>query len=54
MEHLLSLAAPLIVKKDTNFRKAIPPAQRLLLTLRFLASSRKLIVFLPIMIQRMT
>ena len=38
MEHLLSLAAPLIVKKDTNFRKAIPPVQRLMLTLRFLAS----------------
>ena len=38
MEHLLSLAAPLIVKKDTNFQKAIPPAQRLMLTLRFFAS----------------
>ena len=38
MEHLLSLVVPLIVKKDTNFRKAIPPAQRLMLTLRFLAS----------------
>lgn len=38
MEHLLSLVGPLIIKKDTNFRKAIPPAQRLMLTLRFLAS----------------
>ena len=38
MEHLLSLVAPLIVKKDTNFLKAIPPAQRLMLTLCFLAS----------------
>ena len=27
----------LLLKKDTNFRKAIPPAQRLMLTLRFLA-----------------
>ena len=38
MEHLLPLIAPLIVKKGTNFRKVIPPAQRLMLTLRFLAS----------------
>ena len=38
MEYILSLVAPLIVKKDTNFRKAIPPAQRLMLTLRILAS----------------
>lgn len=38
MEHLLSLVGPLIIKKDTNFRKAIPPAQRLMLTLRFLGS----------------
>ena len=38
MEHLLSLVAPLITKTDTNFRKAISPAQRLVLTLRFLAS----------------
>lgn len=37
-EHLLSLVGPSIVKKDTNFRKAIPPAERLALTLRFLAS----------------
>ena len=38
MEHLLSLVAPLITKRNTNFRKAIPPAQRLMLTLRFPAS----------------
>ena len=38
MEHLLSLVAPLITKKDTNFRKAIAPAHRLMLTLRFFSS----------------
>ena len=38
MEHRLSLVAALITKTDTNFRKAIPSAQRLMLTLRFLAS----------------
>ena len=38
MEHSLSLVAPLITKRGKNFRKAIPPAQRLMLTLRFLAS----------------
>ena len=38
LEHLLSLVGPSIKKTDTNFRKAIEPAQRLALTLRFLAS----------------
>lgn len=37
-DHLLQLVAPLIVKKDTRFRKAIPPRERLALTLRFLAT----------------
>ena len=37
-EHLRSLVGPSIKKTDTNFRKAIEPAQRLALTLRFLAS----------------
>ena len=37
-EHLLSLVGPPIKKTDTNFRKAVEPAQRLTLTLRFLAS----------------
>ena len=37
-EHLLSLVQPLIVKQDTKFRKAIPPAERLAITLRFLAT----------------
>ena len=38
LDHLLSLVSPLITKQDTNFRKAIPPSERLMLTLRFLAS----------------
>ena len=38
MEHLLQLVAPLITKQDTNYRKAIPPADRLMVTLRYLAS----------------
>ena len=37
-EQLRSLVGPSIKKTDTNFRKAIEPAQRLALTLRFLAS----------------
>ena len=32
------MVAPLIAKKDTNFRKAISPEERLAVTLRFLAS----------------
>lgn len=38
MDHLLSMVGPLISKRDTNFRKAIPAQERLMLTLRFLAS----------------
>ena len=38
MEHLMGLVGPLIQKKDTRFRKAIPATERLMLTLRFLAS----------------
>lgn len=37
-EHLLSLVAPLIQKKNTRFREAISPPQRLALTLRYLAT----------------
>lgn len=37
-DHLLGLVSPLITKKDTNFREAISPAERLALTLRFLAT----------------
>ena len=38
MEHLLQLVAPLITKKDTNCRNAIPADERLMLTLLYLAS----------------
>ena len=37
-EHLLQLTGHKLSKKDTRFRKAIPTAERLALTLRFLAS----------------
>lgn len=37
-EYLLHKTEPYITKKDTNFRKAIPPQERLALTLRFLAT----------------
>ena len=37
-KYLLSLVGPSIKNSDTNFRKAIEPAQNLALTLRFLAS----------------
>ena len=37
-DHLLSLVAPLISKEGTQFRKAISAAERLALTLRFLAT----------------
>ena len=36
-EHLLTLVAPIIIKKDTVMRKAIDPAERLSLTLHHLA-----------------
>ena len=38
LEHLLGMVAPLIVKEDTKMRKSIPPEERLVVTLRFLAS----------------
>lgn len=37
---LLKLVAPLIVKQDTQLRKAITPHERLTATLRFLATGR--------------
>lgn len=37
-EHLLSMIGPRIKKKDTRMREAISPAERLTLTLRYLAS----------------
>lgn len=36
--HLLSLLKPKICKQDTALCRAIPPAERLALTLRFLAT----------------
>ena len=35
---LLEQVSPLLEKQDTNMRKAIPPGERLALTLRFLAT----------------
>lgn len=37
-EYLLNLVEPQIAKKDTFWRKAVPPLERLAVTLRFLAS----------------
>ena len=37
-DHLLGLVSPLITKEDTNYRKAISAAERLALTLQFLAT----------------
>ena len=37
-DHILSLVEPLIIKKSTTLREPISPAERLSLTLRFLAS----------------
>ena len=37
-DHLLALVGPKIAKKDTSFRKSISAAERLALTLRFLAT----------------
>ena len=39
LEHLLGLVGSLNQKKDTNLRKAIPAAERLMLTMQFLAAS---------------
>lgn len=38
LEWLLCKISPLIQKEDTNYRAAISPLERLLLTLRFLAT----------------
>ena len=37
-DHLLTLVSPKIAKKDTSFRKSIPAAERLALTLKYLAT----------------
>ena len=42
-ETLLNMVAPLIFRKDTNMREAIPPGERLALTLRFLATGEDLL-----------
>lgn len=38
IENVLNMVAPLIAKLDTNYRQSISPKNRLLITLRFLAS----------------
>ena len=37
-EHLLALVAPLIQKQETKMRKPISPAERLVVTLRYVAT----------------
>lgn len=37
-EYLLTLIGPIISKRDTNYRDAVPPHERLAVTLRFLAT----------------
>jgi len=44
-QELLHLVTPLIKRKDTCMREAIPPAERLSLTLRFFATGRVYIPF---------
>lgn len=39
-EHLLEKITPIIKKKDTVMRNSIPPGERLVLTLRFLATDK--------------
>ena len=53
---MLTLVGPRIRKNDTNFRKGIPPAKRLDIALRFLASgeSQQLLTFLGRCIGRST
>lgn len=41
-QELLDLVTPLIEKKNTNMREAIPPFQRLSITLRYLATGNTL------------
>ena len=55
-DHLLTLVGPRVRKNDTNFRKGIPPAKRLDITLRFLASgeSQQYLTFLGRCVERST
>ena len=39
-EHVLTLVGPLISKEDTRFRKAITPAERLTICLRYIYTQR--------------
>ena len=39
LEHLLKIVGPVIQKEDTTFRKSISTEQRLVITLRFLATA---------------
>lgn len=45
-EFLLEQVAPIIKKEDTHFRQAISPAEKLMVTLRFLASGMYIIKIL--------
>ena len=38
--YLLDLVGPLIEKQDTQMRRAIPPAERLAVTMRYLATGK--------------
>ncbi|KYQ47883.1 hypothetical protein ALC60_13092, partial [Trachymyrmex zeteki] len=40
-EKLLNKVTPLIIKQNTHLRKSIPPAERLSLTLRHLATDKR-------------
>lgn len=46
-EELLSMVTPLIARRNTNFRDCISPGERLMVTLRFLATG-KMLQCLPI------
>jgi len=41
-KHLLTMVTPLIARKNTNFRDCISPGERLMVTLRFLATGEVL------------
>ena len=41
-EELLTMVTPLIARKNTNFRDSISPGERLMVTLRFLATGEVL------------
>ena len=45
LEHLLKMGGPVIQKEDTTFRKSISREQRLVITLRFLATGQQSLSF---------